>query len=337
VILLRSVKKFLASILVLTSFLFCSTSAFAGVSLSAFTDPELRGLVGGHDQGGKIVYYDDGSYANVPDGILDDDELRNITQLRIDDFPHPNEVALLNEIQLLPYIKSLQITNLTTSAVNLKMPNLEELDVTRNNLLTMDLSGCPNLTVLYCGANKLQALDLSKNSQLVFLECWDNDLEYLDLTNCRNLVFLSCTHNKLTKLDLSACKNSLKTLRVDANYLDELYLGEHKNLTELSVEYQKQSKTKLKVNRIYDYEKSLGKCLYQVNLKDFVSRIENIDPDNIYGGRIAPGYENAHLDYEYHSWYEEKPDYDPTTGIVTFTREPTYIQYTYNRSYSRKR
>ena len=138
------------------------------------------------------------------------------------------------------------------------------------------------LTKLYCVGFQLTELDVSKNTALTTLLGGWNQLTALDLSNNTALTHLSCGSNQLTSLDVS--RNTA--------------------LTELSCCGQKRSGLKVK---------KTSEGYYEIDMKDYVSKLENIDADSFYGN-------NRKL----------KPlSYDKKTGIVTFSDQVTVFHYDY--------
>ena len=83
----------------------------------------------------------------------------------------------------------------TLAGVLDKMPNLEVLDCSKNNLSTIDLSKNELLTKLDCSNNSLSNLDLSQNTALKELDCSSNKLLYLDLSNNESLFDIDFSNN----------------------------------------------------------------------------------------------------------------------------------------------
>ncbi len=99
----------------------------------------------------------------------------------------------------------------------------------RNQLTSLDVSGCKTLTYLDCSNNLLQSLDITHNEALTELFCGGNQLTSLDLSHARALTTLVCYENKLTQLDLSSC-TKLTGLGVGDNQLTHLDVSQLKKL-----------------------------------------------------------------------------------------------------------
>ncbi len=105
--------------------------------------------------------------------------------------------------------------------------NLSSLNISNNNLTSVDLSHNTNLEDLYCSNNQLTSLNLSNLSNLEVLDCSNNKLtslsvtykSYLKTLNCSNntlLTTLYCYSDDLTTLNVTGC-TALKDLRCFEN------------------------------------------------------------------------------------------------------------------------
>ncbi len=83
------------------------------------------------------------------------------------------------------------------------LKNLKDLNLSDNNIQTIDLSKNIEVTNLLLSNNKLTSIDLSKNTALENLYLNGNDLTKIDLTNNKNLLVLNVNDNKLTTIDLT--------------------------------------------------------------------------------------------------------------------------------------
>ncbi|WP_304288829.1 C10 family peptidase [Porphyromonas uenonis] len=99
----------------------------------------------------------------------------------------------------------------------------------RDQLTSLDVSGCKTLTYLDCSNNLLQSLDITHNEALTELFCMDNQLTSLDLSQARGLEMFACNGNALTLLNLSQCTN-LVGLGVGRNQLTDIDVSQLKKL-----------------------------------------------------------------------------------------------------------
>ena len=109
---------------------------------------------------------------------------------------------------------------LTSQTITIR-GDVTNLSCYRNQLTSLDLSGCTVLTTLYCSNNQLTSLDVSDCTSLTKLDCWENQLTSLDLSGCTALRSLYCGENQLTSLDVSDC-TALTELNCSKNQLTSL-------------------------------------------------------------------------------------------------------------------
>ncbi|MBQ9169200.1 MAG: hypothetical protein IJ148_00040 [Bacteroidaceae bacterium] len=98
-------------------------------------------------------------------------------------------------------------------------PELEILNITRNNITELDVSPFKYLLKLVTTSNPLKSLDVTKSPQLRNLRCDYNQLTRLDLSKSDSLIFLNCTNNLLTYIDFSHC-NELWEIWMGGNRID---------------------------------------------------------------------------------------------------------------------
>ena len=136
-------------------------------------------------------------------------------------------------------------------------PKLVSVNLSRNQLNSLDLAGLTALRTLICSGNDvgmsapdlstnlaleyldcsncdgMEGLDLSANTALTDLICSWNQLDTLDLSANTALQRLDCSHNSIAALDLSGCTD-LRQADCNANVLTTLTLGQQANLITLS-------------------------------------------------------------------------------------------------------
>ncbi len=76
------------------------------------------------------------------------------------------------------------------------------LNMSVNNVMTIDLTNCGALTTLDCANNNLVSLDLSYNYLLQTLICPNNNLTCLDLSHNPDISNIGCNNNNLTKINV---------------------------------------------------------------------------------------------------------------------------------------
>ena len=119
------------------------------------------------------------------------------------------------------YELRLNNNNLTGKIEQTFSDDLVLLSCSRNQLTSLDVSGCTSLVDLLCKDNQLTSLNVSGCTSLKTLSCGGNQLTSLNASGCTLLEYLNCLYNQLTSLDVSGC-TSLVELYCSNNQLPSL-------------------------------------------------------------------------------------------------------------------
>lgn len=106
------------------------------------------------------------------------------------------------------------------------------LNVSGNQLESLDISQSPNIQKLYCNSNNLTTLDVTKHRQLVELNCEVNHMTELNLETNSLLQYLKCNYNQLTALKTTN-NPELRTLEIKSNQIDVLDLSNNQYINTL--------------------------------------------------------------------------------------------------------
>ena len=106
------------------------------------------------------------------------------------------------------------------------------LNVSGNQLESLDISQSPNIQKLYCNYNNLTTLDVTKHRQLVELNCEANHMTELNLETNSLLQYLKCNYNQLTALKTTN-NPELRTLEIKSNQIDVLDLSNNQYINTL--------------------------------------------------------------------------------------------------------
>ena len=123
-----------------------------------------------------------------------------------------------------------ELTSLDTSS-NTELMHLYADD---NQLLEINVKGNPELKHLHIDTNQLLDIDVSKNPVLEQLIASFNNLTALDVRSNPALELLEVYENELTSIDLS-CNPILKQLRIMSNHITELDISNNPELRVLNV------------------------------------------------------------------------------------------------------
>lgn len=208
-------------------------------------DPSLRLQYSPSSQLMNWVGSDNTVYNNVTLASFDaivDPTLVSVIEITSSAIP----ITTISNTDYYTPLKSLRIQNQNlTTLTSIGIPNLEEIDLTNNDLLSnLDLSDLPNLKTIVCKDNSAltSSLDVSGKSSLFWLDCSQNpnitnidvtgntDLSvifaYLNpsltsitgLSTCTNVTTLQLWNSNFTGslLDLSGCSN-LKAIQISGN------------------------------------------------------------------------------------------------------------------------
>ena len=106
------------------------------------------------------------------------------------------------------------------------------LNVSGNQLESLDISQSPNIQKLYSNNNNLTTLDVTKHRQLVELNCEANHMTELNLETNSLLQYLKCNYNQLTALKTTN-NPELRTLEIKSNQIDVLDLSNNQYINTL--------------------------------------------------------------------------------------------------------
>ena len=115
---------------------------------------------------------------------------------------------------------------------------LTSIDVSWNQLTSIDVTGCANLFLLHCYDNELSSIDISGCDCLDELDCSFNRLSSLDISSTKLLQCLSCGANLLTTLNV---QGNLMSLYCSLNQLSTLNVSECTYLEALDCSYNQLS------------------------------------------------------------------------------------------------
>lgn len=141
----------------------------------------------------------------------------------------------LTGIEFFHSLKELDVSFNEIPSVNLvNNVNLEILDIDHNNLTSLDLAENNKLTDLVCGNNNLVSINILDNILLERLSIINNDLKSIDVKNNVNLKTITCYGNDFESLDIT--KNTkLEDLRCSENLITDINLSQNTELNYLSL------------------------------------------------------------------------------------------------------
>ena len=178
-----------------------------------------------------IVYFEDANFKSYcvnafdknHDGEISTEEAQNVKKINVS----TDNIRSLKGIESFP-----SLTSFTCSGSGETYDYVENEEIGKGLLTTIDLSKNTELVSLYCSQNRLTSLNLNGCTKLQVLHCWFNKLTTLDVSAMNSLEELSCHKNKLSSLDVSNC-SEIRYLSCSENQLTSFLLSPSITLTEL--------------------------------------------------------------------------------------------------------
>ena len=185
----------------------------------------------------------------------------------------------LTSVPFLKYFKCLKHLDLSENELGTldlsANSQLEEVRLYDTKLTSLNLNGLTKLTTLHCGYNQLQSLDISQLTNLTSLNCYWNELTTVNTSNNTKLeTFTASRQRTLTSIDVT--KNTkLKSLDVGQCGLSSLDVTKNTELTTLDCSYNNITELNLnnnnKLQNIYIDDNRLTSLTFPQNatgLKD---------------------------------------------------------------------
>ena len=194
-------------------------------------------------------------------------------------------------IEAFPSLISLNLTGNDLDSINItENSQLKYLYLNFNSFYKIDTSGNPHLEVISLDNNKIiPELDFSQNTAMEHIALPNIALGgmsgyigpggYFDLSNLTQLEGLSLGNNNLTSIDVSN-NNNLLQLKIGGNNISEIDISNLVSLTEFSIPESPITSIDLSANTQL-YELSLSQCDLQGTLD--VSMLENLMDFRAYG------------------------------------------------------
>jgi len=195
-----------------------------------------------------------------------------------------NRLTNLAGIEAFPNIQILNLTGNDLDSINItENSQLKYLYLNFNSFYKIDTSGNPNLEDISLDNNKIiPELDFSNNSSMKNIALPNIALGgmsgyigpegYFDLSNLTQLEGLSLGNNNLTSVDISN-NNNLQILKLGGNNISEIDISHLVSLTEFSIPESPITSIDLSANTQL-YELSLSQCDLQGTLD--VSMLEDL-------------------------------------------------------------
>lgn len=183
---------------------------------------------------------------------------------------------------------SLQDNAITTLSLK-DSPELEEINMSMNQLQSIDLSKCAKLKIVHIRSNNFNsAVDLSHCPELTYLGAWEANLTGLNVSGCNKLVQLIAYRNTgLKSIDVSSCsaltelnlyetgitavdvRNNVNLVKLNLGFtggLTDIDLSANSKLTELNLQENKLTSLDVSSCKALTTLKAENNSLTSVNL-----------------------------------------------------------------------
>lgn len=209
---------------------------------------------------------------------LSDEELSSIKKLDckiIDEEENKkiNDTTGLDKLINLTYL-DLSYNNISSIDVS-DNTKLTYLDVSSNQLTELDVKENTSLTTLISVGNNLEGISLSSNTLLTVLNLTDNKISQINLVNNVELSELYLSKNNLTEIDLSK-NDKLEFLSLYSNKLTTLSINNMKNLKWLQMFDNKLTTLDVASNTKLEYLNLYSNNIGEINISENIE-LTNLD------------------------------------------------------------
>ena len=197
---------------------------FVPIDEEHFPDATFRAFIKTWD-GGKdnLLTYSDVEYLKE----LDLSDKEDITSLKGIEYLHNLRKLLCSGTQLTEFapggpagLQELELDKNKLTSIDLSpFKSLYKLSCQVNQLSSLDVTHLTELEYLFCGGNQLKSINVTNNTKLRTLRCGCNQLTRLDISKSNSLQALECEENRLTMLDFSHC-SKLNNVCIGGNQID---------------------------------------------------------------------------------------------------------------------
>ena len=161
-------------------------------------------------------------------------DLSNNTNLKLVDISY-NELKSIEGIPALSNLIELDLSGNLIEEIKIDNATLEKLQMTDNELITIDIAGASNVNSILLTNNNLSTLDISANKKLESLLVSGNRIASIDVSQNQDLAYLYISSNQLNSLDVSN-NLALTSLKVDRNPdLDCINIGNDLSIPSVSL------------------------------------------------------------------------------------------------------
>lgn len=192
----------------------------------------------------------------IPATGLTDEQLQRIDTLVCNSRADGEKITNVTGLEKMNRMNYLDLSSNEITSVDVSgFTALSQLDLHSNQLTSVDVSGDTVLRSLHINSNQLTSVNLTTNTNLRTLDLSSNQLTSVDLSANTRLATLYASNNQLTSLNVSS-NTALTALNIDHNQLTFINLSHNASLADLISDniiiYTGITPTKSSNNYIYD-------------------------------------------------------------------------------------
>ena len=270
-------------ILIILLFITFTSKVLAAPANTSFTDDQFYNCI--------VVKLNTDGYESSYDRdattyVVTNAELASITVLKCNE----SNIENVKGIELLTNLVDLNLSDNNISSINLTSnTKITNLLLSNNKLSTIDLSKNVNLENLYLNGNKFSTLNLKNNRDLLVLNVNNNKLTSLDLSNNDKLMDLKASESAFTTFSKSVYKGESVTLdsvltfptenENVQDWLNPIWGTKDANIASVNQKGTVKADKSGSVNIVASVE-DIYKITYNVKVSEISSEVYNIDDVN---------------------------------------------------------
>lgn len=174
------------------------------------------------------------------DGEVQIEEALHVYSIDIDYTNTPmNHINTIEGIEKFTNLTQLNVSNQNITTLNLAgLNNLEYVFCGSNMLNSVNLNGLQKLNILNLSSNELSSIDFSTNPLLEDLSIGANKFSSINISNLAHLKKFSCYMNLITSLDMSG-NAQLVQLNCSENNINSLNISGLMNMKKIEIQHNK--------------------------------------------------------------------------------------------------
>ena len=170
--------------------------------------------------------------AIIPETGITDEQLSTIDQLVCNSRVDGEKIVDTTGLEKMPRMAYLDLSSNNISSIDVSGFNLlSYLNLHSNQLNAINVSNNSGLTNLYLNNNNISAIDLTHNPELKEIDISNNELDSINLSNNVKLVYAKLHANQLSSIDVSN-NTALRLLNINDNNIPLIDISNNTNLND---------------------------------------------------------------------------------------------------------